>query len=207
MATKIISSKFIKSSPNYEQCPETDLSEYAFIGRSNVGKSSLVNAICGRKEFAKTSPKPGKTQLINYFEVESKNDEGDIQRWHLVDLPGYGYAKVSKEVSNAWEESISQYILKRKNLKRIFVLIDSKIPPQNPDLQFINRLNVTNISFSIVFTKSDKVSQKELSFNVKTFMAEIGTMMRKVPEHFITSVEKPGSTNELLSAIHELNTK
>ncbi|MBP6911378.1 YihA family ribosome biogenesis GTP-binding protein [Patescibacteria group bacterium] len=190
MPTKILSSKFVISSPSYDLCPPAEMPEYAFIGRSNVGKSSLINAICGKKEFAKTSPKPGKTQLINYFEIESKDDENNIQNWHLVDLPGYGYAKVSKEASNARQGMISEYILRRKNLKRVFVLIDSKIPPQHSDLAFISRLNSSHISFSLVFTKSDKVSQKELSANVKAFMNELGTMMRQIPEYFITSTEK-----------------
>lgn len=205
MSTKILSSTFVVSSPTYAQCPVSDIPEYVFVGRSNVGKSSLINALCQKKEFAKTWPKPGKTQLINYFAIESKDDEGDIQHWHLVDLPGYGYAKVSRELSHAWEDVMLEYMLKRKNIRNIFVLIDSKLPPQWPDLACINRLNEQQRPFSIVFTKTDKINQKDLAHNVKAFMAELATMMTQVPKHFLTSAEKNWSTHLLLEEIHQWN--
>ena len=146
--------------------------------------------MCEKKEFAKTSSKPGKTQLINYFEIESKDDDGDIQNRYLVDLPGYGYAKVTQGTREAWENIISDYMRKRKQLIHVFVLIDSKLPPQKIDLEFVSRLGAYTVPFSIVFTKSDKPSQKELSTNVKLFMGELSTMLPVIPVSYITSVEK-----------------
>lgn len=173
MPTKILSAKFVISSPNLALCPDTDMPEYAFIGRSNVGKSSLINALCEKKELARTSPKPGKTQLINYFEIESRDDEKDTQTWNLVDLPGYGYAKVAKDVRKEWEHIIEHYMVKRKNLAHVFVLIDGRHTPQRSDLDFVYGLASFHIPFSLVFTKIDKVSQKDLSANIKLFLQEL----------------------------------
>lgn len=190
MPTRIISSKFIISSPNLALCPDTEMPEYAFIGRSNVGKSSLINALCEKKELARTSPKPGKTQLINYFEIESRDDENKNQTWNLVDLPGYGYAKVAKDVRKEWEHIIEHYMVKRKNLAHVFVLVDGRHTPQKSDLDFAYGLHSFHIPFSLVFTKIDKVSQKELSANIKLFTQELHKLIGITPPHFTTSAEK-----------------
>ena len=145
---QIKSAEFVISNSNYTKCPEPNKAEFAFIGRSNVGKSSLINMLVNKKDLAKTSSKPGKTQLINHFEINNE--------WFLVDLPGYGYAVTSKSNRASWGKMITNYLTKRKNLISVFVLIDSRIPPQKIDLDFINFLGEKEIPFSIVFTKIDK---------------------------------------------------
>src|SRR4051812_3170924 len=153
----IKSASYLISSPEIALCPKPDRPEYAFIGRSNVGKSSLINMICNIQKLAKTSASPGKTQMINHFEIQSiSKDNGPVSKWYLVDLPGYGYAKVSISNRKKWERMIEDYLLKRENLVNVFILIDSRHSAQAPDLEFINKLGKWNIPFTLVFTKTDK---------------------------------------------------
>ena len=176
---KITSSKFIISKPHWKECPAPNFPEYAFIGRSNVGKSSLINTLCEKKGLAKTSSTPGKTQLINHFLINEK--------WYLCDLPGYGYAKVSKKSREEWSKMIKGYILNRKNLLNTFVLIDSRLKPQKIDIDFMIFLGENGVPFSIIFTKTDKLKQKELSLNVKTYEKELYKYWEELPPYFITS--------------------
>ena len=162
----ISSADFLISNTTFKKCPEDEKPEFAFIGRSNVGKSSLINMLTDKKKLAKTSSTPGKTQLINHFIIN--------ENWYLVDLPGYGYAKASKKSRNNWEQFIAEYLLHRKNLLTTFVLIDSRLEPQNIDLEFMNWCGEKEIPFSIIFTKSDKLSssalQKKISFYKKELL-------------------------------------
>src|SRR3954466_1718762 len=158
----IRSATYIISSPDHTKSPAPDRPEYAFIGRSNVGKSSLINMLTGNDKLAKTSGTPGKTQLINHFNI---NDE-----WYIVDLPGYGFAKVSQSEQRRWEQMIENYLRKRENLENVFVLIDSRHSPQKNDLEFLDRLRKWNVPFCLVFTKSDKENQRTVSKNVKDFL-------------------------------------
>ncbi len=163
---EITQAVYVISSPSINDCPKPDRHEYAFIGRSNVGKSSLINALTNKKELAKISGSPGKTQLINHFNITSN----DKKEWYLVDLPGYGFAKRSQAQRKSWQKMIEEYIRKRENLVTLFALIDSRHEPQEIDLKFINQLGEWQIPFSIVFTKTDKSTQREASANVKRFM-------------------------------------
>jgi GTP-binding protein len=169
----ITSAKFITSSPNRQKCPIADRPEFVFIGRSNVGKSSLINSLCGKKDLAKISGKPGKTQLINHFTITSEDEEKNTKSRYLVDLPGYGYAKVAQKSRLDWEDMITDYLLQRSTIAQIFVLVDSSIPPQAIDLGFIKRLYDHGKTCMIVFTKSDKATQKDLHKNLKTFSQEL----------------------------------
>ncbi len=224
MSIQIVSSKFIISSPNNELCPAHDYPEYVFIGRSNVGKSSLINAIASKKELAKTSAKPGKTQLINFFILESKevasegnenadkNDESSsdggvdssTKTRCLVDLPWYGYARIMREQREKWKKMIENYIIHRKNIAQVFVLIDSRIKPQTIDLEFVLWLAKTWKPYSLVFTKSDKVTQKEASIHIKLFQQELQKLLKQksLPWHFVTSSLKPWTIQQLLRNIH-----
>src|SRR5215208_5144435 len=154
---EIIQARYLISSPSVDQCPKPDRPEYAFIGRSNVGKSSVINMLCNKKELVKVSTSPGKTQLINHFAITSS----DRKECYLVDLPGYGYAKRSQTQRKTWEKMIEAYIKKRENLINLFVLIDSRHEPQKIDLQFVNRLGEWRIPFALIFTKADKSTQRE----------------------------------------------
>ena len=194
---KITSSKFIISKPNWKDCPTPNIPEYAFIGRSNVGKSSLINAICGNKDLAKTSSTPGKTQLINHFLIN--------EDWYLCDLPGYGYAKVSKKSRKEWSNMIKEYILNRNNLMNTFVLVDSRIKPQQIDIQFMLFLGGKEIPFSIIFTKSDKLKQKDLSNNLKIYQKELLKYWEELPPYFITSSKKKTGKEDLLNYIQSIN--
>ncbi len=167
---EILSSKYLISNTDYKQCPKPDRPEYAFIGRSNVGKSSLINMLCNNKNLAKTSAAPGKTQLINHFEIISD----DKKKWFLVDLPGYGYAKTSQRDRRRWEQMIENYIRKRENLVCLFVLIDSRHEPQRADLDFINQLGKWEIPFVLVFTKADKNKPGATKRNVGIVSTGIG---------------------------------
>lgn len=193
---KINSVNFLKSSQNIDQCPETEQPEVAFIGRSNVGKSSLINALMGRKKLAKVSATPGKTQLINHFEV---NDD-----WLLVDLPGYGWAKVSKSKKSEWEKNINDYLLDRTNLIELFVLIDIRHEPQKIDLGFIEWLYDIEIPFSIIFTKADKLSKNKATSNVSKYMKILKKIFNDKPSYIITSSEENTGHEEVLKYINSL---
>jgi len=194
---EIKTSEFTLSSPNVEKCPIDNKPEYAFIGRSNVGKSSLINMLCNHKGLAKTSSTPGKTLLINHFIIN--------REWYLVDLPGYGFAKRSKNVQQKIDNMISSYILMREQLANVFVLIDIRHSPQKIDLEFINWLGSSNIPFSIVFTKSDKLSQTKASENVRIYMEKLSETWEELPPHFVTSSEKKEGRDEILQYIESIN--
>lgn len=189
--------QFVVSNTDVTKCPAPTLPEYAFIGRSNVGKSSLINMICERKNMAKTSGKPGKTQLINHFII---NDN-----WYLVDLPGYGYASVSKDKKENWVAFIQEYILKRENLMCLMVLVDSRLEPQKIDLEFMDWLGENGISFVIVFTKTDKLSKTKTANNIKHYEEEMGKSWDELPQRFYTSAEKSIGKVELLNFIEDAN--
>jgi GTP-binding protein len=197
----IKSAKYIISSPSVEKCPKPDRPEYAFLGRSNVGKSSLINMICDNQKLAKISSSPGKTQLINHFEIISGNNF----KWYLVDLPGYGFAVVSQKQRKSWEKMIETYIRTRKNLVNLFLLIDSRRLPQQPDLDFINQLGEWKIPFCIVFTKSDKNKPDETTRNVNAFLKELGKTWEEIPRFFITSVINKSGRKEILEFIGKMN--
>ena len=197
---KIKSADFVTSNTDVSKCPKEQLPEYAFIGRSNVGKSSLINMITGRSKLAKTSGKPGKTQLINHFKIN--------ENWFLVDLPGYGYAQVSKSKRQTFQEFIKDYLLLRQQLICTFVLIDSRLEPQKIDLEFMEFLGENSIPFYIVFTKADKLKLAELNRNIQVY----GKVMTKsnwesMPPHFITSAIDATGKDELLNFIDDLNQK
>lgn len=206
--------EYIISSPDYTKCPRPDRPEYAFIGRSNVGKSSLINMICDNHKLAKTSGSPGKTQLINHFDIisiassekENPSKKQHELKWYLVDLPGYGYAKVSQNNRRRWEQMIENYLRKRENLVTVFVLIDSRHSPQKVDLDFLAQLGKWEIPFCLVFTKADKETQKEVSKNVKDFLTAMKKTWQFLPQHFITSAVKKLGREKLFSFIEECNT-
>lgn len=189
----IQSAKFIGSFPKTDDCPKTEFAEFAFIGRSNVGKSSLINLITNRKELAKVSKTPGKTQNLNFFLID--------ESWHLVDLPGYGYARVSKSTREVFSKMIKYYITHREQLLNVFVLIDSTISPQKIDLEFINWLGEMNISFSIIFTKSDKDKALAIQKNIKQFKAKLLETWFELPNMILTSAEKNRGNKEIMEYI------
>ncbi len=198
---EIKEAKYIISSPTVEKCPKPDKPEYAFIGRSNVGKSSLINMLTGKRELAKVSASPGKTQLINHFEIRSEKNK----KWYLVDLPGYGFAVVSQKQRKSWEKMIDDYIRKRENLVNLFVLVDSRHEPQKKDIDFINRLGEWRIPFSIVFTKADKNKPGATIRNVSSFQSELSKTWTELPTHFTTSAIKGTGRKEILAYIEKLN--
>ncbi|MES2617766.1 MAG: ribosome biogenesis GTP-binding protein YihA/YsxC [Bacteroidota bacterium] len=185
--------EFKGSYPAYTALPKPGFPEFAFIGRSNVGKSSLINMLCNRKDLAKTSSKPGKTQHIVQFLVDD--------RWFLVDLPGYGYAKISRDLRHTFGEMIQQYLQDRETMNCVFVLIDSRLPPQKIDVEFIEWLGVSAIPFCIVFTKSDKLKPKELETNVQNFKDKLLETWEELPDVFITSAEEKIGRDEVLNFI------
>ncbi|HWK56141.1 MAG TPA: ribosome biogenesis GTP-binding protein YihA/YsxC [Parapedobacter sp.] len=188
---------FVCSNTRVDQLPPADLPEYAFIGRSNVGKSSLINALTGNRQLAKTSQTPGKTQLINHFLI---NDA-----WYLVDLPGYGFAKTSKTNRVAWEKFIRRYLAVRENLQCVFVLIDSRHEPQKNDLEFCRWLGENGIPFLLVFTKADKLSLGKANANVERFHRALLQWFEETPPHFLTSSANRTGCEEILTAIDEIN--
>ncbi|MBU3713395.1 MAG: YihA family ribosome biogenesis GTP-binding protein [Ferruginibacter sp.] len=196
---------YVISSPDYEKCPIPNKPEYAFIGRSNVGKSSLINMLCNNDKLAKTSASPGKTQLINHFEITSANEKDISTKWFLVDLPGYGFAKVSQRDRRRWEQMIENYLRKRENLSMVFVLIDSRHGPQRIDLDFLEKLKNWQIPVGLIFTKSDKETQKIVSKNVKAFLDTMKNTWQFLPQHFISSAIKKSGKEKILSCIEELN--
>ncbi len=198
---------YLISSPEVAQCPSPDKPEYAFIGRSNVGKSSLINMLCKNQKLAKTSGTPGKTQLINHFEITSVSKEGakDFSHWYLVDLPGYGFAKVSQSNRRKWEQMIENYLRKRENLLMVFILIDSRHEPQKLDLDFVNQLGEWEIPFTLVFTKADKENQRTVSKNVKSFLEEMRKTWQFLPPNVVTSAIKQMGREKILSMIEQTN--
>jgi len=203
---QIRKAEYLISSPSFDKCPKPDVPEYAFIGRSNVGKSSLINMLTGQRSLAKTSATPGKTQLINHFEIESSaGEKGPKTKWFLVDLPGYGYAKRSQTERSKWEEMINGYLRKRENLVQVFVLIDARHSPQKNDLEFVNQLDHWEVNFSLVFTKSDKEKPAVVERNVKAFLEKLRETWQFLPRHFVTSAEKKLGREEILQFIEGCN--
>jgi GTP-binding protein len=197
---------YVISSPDVSSCPKADRPEYAFIGRSNVGKSSLINMITDIHNLAKTSGTPGKTQLINHFAVESKaGDRVPIFNWYLVDLPGYGFAKVSTNQRKKWEKMIENFLRTRETLINTFILVDARHEPQKIDLDFVNQLGEWGIPFSIVFTKADKETQKVVSANVKKFSEALLSTWEALPPIYITSAEKKQGKKAILADIAAMN--
>ena len=194
----IKSAEFVVSNTNPALCPESELPEFAFIGRSNVGKSSLINMLTGVKDLAKTSSSPGKTQLINHFII---NEE-----WFLVDLPGYGYAKAMRSQRERWLSFIKTYMNKRENLYCVMVLIDSRLKPQANDLEFMEWLALNGIPFVMVFTKTDKLSKTQLSKNIEGYKKEMLNYWEELPQIFVASAEKGKGKEELLDFIERLTT-
>jgi GTP-binding protein len=194
---RVKSASFVVSNAKVSDCPKSSLPEFAFIGRSNVGKSSLINMLTGRKQLAKTSGKPGKTQLINHFLI-NKN-------WHLVDLPGYGYARVSKKTKKEFQSYITSYFLERKQLINAFVLIDIRHEPQAIDMEFMEWMGTQQIPFSIIFTKADKLSENKIDATVNAYL---NTMLEGVwaetPPHFITSATSNKGKEEVLAFVGSL---
>lgn len=202
----IINASYLISSPDYLMCPPPKKPEYAFIGRSNVGKSSLINTLANNQKLAKTSNSPGKTKLINHFEITSQaQDNAPHEGWYLTDLPGYGFAKVSISQRKKWEKMIEDYLRKRENLINVFVLIDSRHQPQKIDLEFVNQLGEWQIPFVIVFTKSDKETQQVVSKNVKDFLNRLRESWQFLPQHIVTSAVKKTGRQKLLDLIAEMN--
>ncbi|WP_299184202.1 ribosome biogenesis GTP-binding protein YihA/YsxC [uncultured Aquimarina sp.] len=194
---KISSAEFVMSNSDVAKCPKNNLPEYAFIGRSNVGKSSLINMLTSRKSLAKTSGRPGKTQLINHFMI-NKN-------WFLVDLPGYGYARVSKSSKKVFQKFITAYFSKRTQLVCAFVLVDSRHEPQKIDLEFMQWLGENQIPFSIIFTKADKLTKTKLSSNIEAYKNEMLQYWEEMPNYFITSSSSGFGKEEVLNYIEEIN--
>ncbi len=193
----INSAEYVISSPDYTKCPAPDKAEYAFIGRSNVGKSSVINMLCNNQKLAKTSGTPGKTQLINHFIINKS--------WYIVDLPGYGFAKVSLRDRRRWEQMIENYLRKRENLVNIFVLLDSRHAPQKIDLDFVNQLGEWQIPFALIFTKADKETQRVVAANVKAFLDAMRKEWEFLPAHFVTSAVKKTGRDKLLKFIGDMN--
>jgi len=190
---------YIGSYPSEEKCPTVNQPEYAFIGRSNVGKSSLINMLCQRQNLALTSRQPGKTQMINYFHINNS--------WYLVDLPGYGYAKISKSKRQEWKQMIENYLAKRWNLQVAFVLIDANIPPQQIDIDFINRLGEMRVPYVLVYTKTDKSKPAEISFNIAAFREKLLEYWETLPGEFITSADLGSGREDVLDFILEVNAR
>jgi GTP-binding protein len=194
---EIKEARFIVSNTDVKKCPKPDRPEYAFIGRSNVGKSSLINMLTGKKSPAKTSGSPGKTQLINHFLINNE--------WYLVDLPGYGYAKVPKTERIKWEKFLRRYILQRENLYCLFVLVDIRHEPQPADLEFMEWLGLSEIPFVVVFTKADKLKPGEIEVNLKNYREEMLKTWELVPEYFVTSSQTGEGKEDILGFIQNVN--
>jgi GTP-binding protein len=203
--------KYVISSPDVKDCPQSGLPEYAFIGRSNVGKSSLINMLCHNPKLAKTSQKPGKTLLINHFLVESgelrdeRSSKAESSKWHLVDLPGYGYAQAGQKQRDALKRMIERYCLLREQLVCLFVLIDCRHEAQKIDIEFINWLGENGVPFAIVFTKGDKLGKMRLKENVEAYKKRLLEEWEELPPVFVTSSETGLGGEELTAYIEELN--
>lgn len=194
---EIKEAQFVMSNTEVEKCPAPDRPEYAFIGRSNVGKSSLINMLTNKKSLAKTSGRPGKTRLINHFLINKE--------WYLVDLPGYGYAQVPKAERLKWEKMLKNYILKRENLYCLFVLIDSRHEAQKVDLEFMEWLGISGVPFNIIFTKTDKLKPTELEDNLKAYETSMFESWETMPGYFISSAEKGIGKDDILTFIDSVN--
>lgn len=194
---EIKEAQFVMSNTEVDKCPAPDRPEYAFIGRSNVGKSSLINMLTNKRSLAKISGKPGKTRLINHFLINNE--------WYLVDLPGYGYAQVPKTERLKWEKMLKNYILKRENLYCLFVLIDARHEAQNVDLEFMEWLGISEIPFNIVFTKTDKLKPQELKNKLKAYEERMFESWEMMPGYFISSAEKGIGKDEILGIIADVN--
>lgn len=194
---KVQEAKYVMSNSDYQKCPEPILPEYAFIGRSNVGKSSLINMLTGKKALAKTSQQPGKTQMINHFIID------DV--WYLVDLPGYGYAKVSKVERDKWEKMIHDYLHYRENLICTFVLVDVRHSAMAVDLEFMAALGEAGIPFEIIFTKADKLKPGQVASQVDAYKRKMSEMWEEVPEMYVTSAEKNEGREPILATIETYN--
>ncbi len=194
---KIKSAEFVMSNSEVDKCPKNKIPEYAFIGRSNVGKSSLINMLMERKSLAKTSGRPGKTQLINHFLINHE--------WHLVDLPGYGYARVSKKAKKTFQKFITNYFEKRLQLVLAFVLVDCRHEPQPIDLDFMEYLGENQIPFSIIFTKSDKLKPNALKRNIEAYQQKMLETWEEMPQYFVTSASNSDGRDEVLNYIEEIN--
>lgn len=194
---QVRSAEFVISNTSYKKCPSDNKPEYAFIGRSNVGKSSLINMITGVNGLAKTSSQPGKTQLINHFLINNE--------WYIVDLPGYGYARTSKSSRSAWKKMINDYMLHRENLVNVFLLIDSRIPPQKIDIEFACFLGINNIPLTIVFTKTDKEKKHAVATNVNTFKQQMLEHWDELPPMILTSSVSGRGKDSLLDLIEKIN--
>jgi len=198
--------RYLISSAEVGQCPPPDRPEYAFIGRSNVGKSSLINLLTGQKNLAKTSATPGKTQLINHFAISSSRlPKSKKNEWYLVDLPGYGYAKIAQTERARWEKMIAHYLTQRTNLTEVFVLIDSRHSPQKIDLAFVHQLGKWGVPFSLVFTKSDKEKPGAVTRHVQEFLETLKQTWQFLPRHFVTSAETKAGKDEILRHIEGSN--
>ena len=202
---------YLVSSALITQCPEHRQPEYAFIGRSNVGKSSLINMLTGNSKLAKTSAKPGKTILINHFAIFTDSPAGGAKKsastpdWYLVDLPGYGFAQRSKTERDKLEQMIRSYILQREQMTNLFLLIDVRLEPQKIDLEFMQWLGQSSIPFSIMFTKADKLSRQKLTQNVNAYLERLSQEWEPLPPHFVTSAETKMGRSELLDYIDHIN--
>ena len=194
---EIKEAQFVMSNTEVAKCPAPDRPEYAFIGRSNVGKSSLINMLTNKRSLAKISGKPGKTRLINHFLINKE--------WYLVDLPGYGYAQVPKAERLKWEKMLKNYILKRENLYCLFVLIDSRHEPQKADLEFMEWLGISEIPFNIIYTKTDKLKPPELENKLKAYEEKMFETWETMPGYFISSAEKGIGKDEILGMIADVN--
>ena len=195
----IRTAEFVISNTKQDRLPAANMPEYAFIGRSNVGKSSLINMLCNKKGLAKTSQNPGETQVINHFIINGK--------WYLVDLPGYGFAKTARTNRAAWEKMIKTYLESRENLQCVMALIDSRLSPQKNDIEFINWLGSKGIPFSIVFTKADKQSKLKTQANVELFTTHLLQTWEELPAYFVTSAEEQTGKDDLLNYIDSINSQ
>ncbi|MCR4965303.1 MAG: ribosome biogenesis GTP-binding protein YihA/YsxC [Bacteroidales bacterium] len=189
--------EFIQSNTDWRKCPPATMPEYAFIGRSNVGKSSLINMLVNNKKLAKTSSKPGKTQTINHFLINKS--------WYLVDLPGYGYASISKTMREKWRKMINDYLQLRENLQIVFVLIDSRLEPQKIDVEFINNLGEQGIPFALIFTKADKISSGKVQGNIQRMKNALSEQWEEMPLMIATSAESGYGKDKVLDLIEQIN--
>lgn len=188
---------YLQSESDWRKCPEANMPEYAFIGRSNVGKSSLINMLVNNKSLAKTSSKPGKTQTINHFVINNN--------WYLVDLPGYGFAKISKTIREKWQKMISDYLLFRENLQLVFVLVDARIEPQQIDIDFINNLGENGIPFAIIYTKTDKISLGKATSTIQKMKNILSETWEELPPIFKSSAVTCDGKDQILDYIEEIN--